>query len=298
MATLQAYLGIARAPFLVLPVTLVLSGAAAGAYDGTFAWTRALLALVGLVALHASVNSLNEVSDMQTGVDLHTTRTPFSGGSGTLPSGALPVATAQWFGYGTAAVGLVVGVYLLGQVGMALLPIMLAGGFMVLVYTTVLARLGVGEIAAGLGLGMLPVLGTALVQDGRIGPAAIAASVPAFCMTFNLLFLNEFPDEAADRAGGRKNLVLLLGRKGAARLYSVVAIAAPISIALAVWLGALPWPTLVAIAPSWLLVKPVGWALTSPNEPVSIPALGANVVWNLGTNTLLGVGLIVAMWMR
>ena len=93
MSTISACLGVARAPFLLLPVTLVALGAAAGASDGAFDVTRTLLALVGLVALHVAVNAFNEVSDFRSGIDLETERTPFSGGSGTLPSGALEVRT-------------------------------------------------------------------------------------------------------------------------------------------------------------------------------------------------------------
>ena len=72
-----------------LSVTLVATGAAAGAYEGGFRWSRTFLALVGLVALHAAVDALNEVSDMRRGIDLNTRRTPFSGGSGTLPTNSL-----------------------------------------------------------------------------------------------------------------------------------------------------------------------------------------------------------------
>ena len=103
---------------------------------------------------------------------------------------------------------------------------MALGAVSVLIYTQVFARTGVGEVFAGLGLGLLPVVGTALVQRGTIGPAAWAAGVPAFLMTFNLLLLNEFPDEKADRAGGRLNLVLLLGRSRAALVYVAAAVAA------------------------------------------------------------------------
>jgi hypothetical protein len=45
------------------------------------------------------------------------------------------------------------------------------------------------------------------------------------------------------------------------------------------------------VAPSLLLVKPLQWAFSDPSSPVPIPALGANVVWNLATNTLLAVAL-------
>jgi hypothetical protein len=31
---------------------------------------------------------------------------------------------------------------------------------------------------------------------------------------------------------------------------------------------------------------------------VPVPALGANVAWNLGTNTLLALGVAVAVWLR
>ena len=94
MSKLAAYAGVARAPFLLLPVTLVAAGAAAAAYDDRASVPATVLALVGLVALHAAVNAFNEASDMRSGIDLRTTRTPFSGGSGTLPSGALSVGGA------------------------------------------------------------------------------------------------------------------------------------------------------------------------------------------------------------
>jgi len=113
-------------------------------------------------------------------------------------------------------------------------------------------------------------------------------------MTFNLLFLNEFPDEAADRKGGRRNLVLLLGRPAAARLYTLAALAVPTWLIVAVALRFLPPLALLAVLPSLFLVKPVQWALTRPHEPVPIPALAANVVWNLATNALLAVALFIA----
>ena len=214
--SLRALAAVARAPFLLLPVTLVAVGAAAGACDGAFSWLRTVVALVGLVGLHAAVNALNEASDFRTGIDLETRRTPFSGGSGTLPAGELSPAAAVALAVVGATIGFAAGVWFMFLVGPPLLPILLLGGIATLVYTEFLARHYVGELFAGLGLGLLPVVGTALVQAGSVGPTAVVVGVPAFFMTFNLLLLNEFPDEVADRVGGRHNLVLLLGRRGAA----------------------------------------------------------------------------------
>jgi 1,4-dihydroxy-2-naphthoate octaprenyltransferase len=291
---IHSYAGIARAPFLLLPFTLVASGAAASAYENGFSAGHTALALLGLVALHVAVNSLNEWSDHRTRIDFETERTPFSGGSGTLPTGGLSSGTALWFGLGWAAVGLAVGVWLLTQIGMVLVPFMVIGAVLVLGYTDLLARIGIGEVAAGLGLGALPVMGTAIVQDGYLGPAGIAAGIPAFLMTFNLLLLNEFPDEVADRKGGRRNLILMLGRKPAALIYTAAGILTPASIVVAVVLRVLPPLALVAVLPSLVLAKPIGWAFGDTSQPVPIPAMGANVVWNLSTNTMLAIALIVA----
>jgi len=294
MPNLRAFAGVARAPFLLLPVTLIAAGAAAAFYEGAFSWSSSLLALVGLVALHMAVNAFNEWSDMRTGIDLATERTPFSGGSGTLPAGGMSLRAALVFGIACSAVGLAIGVYFVGRVGVVMLPILVAGALCVLIYTDVLARLGVGEIAAGLGLGWLPVVGAALVNSGEIGRAAVAAGIPAGFMTFNLLLLNEFPDEAADRSGGRRNLILLFGRRQAAWIWAAAAIATPVSIAVAVALAVLPPLALAACLPSLLLAAPMRWVISDPMQPVPIPAMGANVTWNLVTNTVLAIFLVVA----
>lgn len=289
--SLRALAAVARARFLLLPVTLVAAGAAAGFCDGAFSWSRTLVALVGLVGLHVAVNSLNEASDFRTGIDLETRRTPFSGGSGTLPAGELTPAAAVALAVIGASVGLAAGVWFMFLVGPPLLPFLLLGGVATLLYTEFLARHHVGELFAGLGLGALPVIGTALVQGGTVGPTALLAAIPAFLMTFNLLLLNEFPDEAADRAGGRRNLVLLLGRPAAARLYAAFALAVPAVIVGGALTAVFPLPALAALAPSLLLAAPLRWALRRPEQEVPVAALGANVGWILLTNALLAAAI-------
>jgi 1,4-dihydroxy-2-naphthoate octaprenyltransferase len=126
----------------------------------------------------------------------------------------------------------------------------------------------------------------------------VGAGAPAFFMTFNQLLLNEFPDEEPDRAGGRRNLVLLFGRRGAALIYSIAGVLTPLSIVAAISVGALPIHALAATLPSVLLAKPIAWALRHPQQPVPIPAMGANVAWNLATNAVLALALVVAIAMR
>jgi len=295
MSRFRAYGGVARAPFLLLPVTLVASGSAAAAYGGHFDWLATVLALAGLVALHAAVNTLNEVTDMQTGVDLHTMRTPFSGGSGTLPSGALSVRAARAFGLGCALLGFAIGLWFAFRIGWSFVPVMVIGGIAVMLYSQIFARTGLGELFAGLGLGAVPVWGAAMVQGGTPGAAAFAAAIPAFFMTFNLLLLNEFPDESADRMGGRRNLVLLFGRTAAAHIYAAAALMTPAAIVAAVALRALPLHCLIAALPSLFLIRPLRWAFVDSAQAVPIPALADNVIWNLLTNALLALALAIAI---
>jgi len=172
-------------------------------------------------------------------------------------------------------------------VGWKLVPIVILGAVAVLGYTGLLARAYVGEFFAGLGLGLLPVLGTYLVQTETIDTVGVAAGLPAFFMTFNLLLLNEFPDERADRRGGRRNLVLLLGRRRAAHLYVVAALMVPVCLVAAVTLRVFPPTCLLALLPSLLLVPAFRWSLRTPQEEVPHGALGANVGWILLTNLFL-----------
>ncbi|MEE9132735.1 MAG: prenyltransferase [Gemmatimonadota bacterium] len=292
--SVAAYAAVARAPFLLLPITLVAVGTGAAAHLGMHDWVHAGLALLGMLGLHVAVNALNEASDYRSGIDLNTERTPFSGGSGTLPAGLLTHRKAVLTGLVGGAIGVVVGIYFLTVVGSTVLPILAIGALTVFGYSGFLARGYVGELFAGLGLGALPVVGTTLVQTGGYESLAIAASFPAFFMTFNLLLLNEFPDEKADLAGGRRNLVRLLGRARAARLYVLAGLLVPASLIAGVALGFLPRLSLLAIAPSLLLIGPLRWALGQPREPVPVPALGSNVIWNLSTNTVLAITLALA----
>jgi 1,4-dihydroxy-2-naphthoate octaprenyltransferase len=299
MSKLAAYAGVAKAPFLTLPFALVAAGTAAAAYDDTAGVLPTVLALVGLLALHVAVNAFNEASDMKRGIDLHTVRTPFSGGSGVLPAGDLTVRDAVTVGIAGSLIGLVIGVYILRTLGWWPFSVVMAlGALAVLIYTDVFVRTGFGELFAGLGLGLLPVIGTALVQRNVIGPAAWAVGVPAFFMTFNLLLLNEFPDEQADRDGGRVNLILIFGRRAAACIYTAAVAAVPVSILAAVGLGALPAWAIAAIAPTWFARGAVRWALTQPDEPVPLPAMAGNVIWNHATLLTLAAALGVSAWLR
>ena len=290
---MKAYLGVARANFLLLPVTLVAVGAAAAAYDGAFDRVATVAALLGLVALHAAVNAFNEYSDFRRGIDLETERTPFTGGSGTLPGGE-PARIALGVGIGGTVFGAIVGAYFLYSVGLRLLPVYILGALCVLGYTDFLARIYLGEIFAGLGLGTLPVLGAAMVQGGESG---------ADChRRFDSPVLHDLQPAASQRVSRRGSgsqrwaeespHPLWTSQRG--RIYVLAGWLTKISLLVPVLTGTFPLVCLLALLPSAALIPPTRWALTQPAEPVPVPALGANVIWNLATNVVLALCLALA----
>jgi 1,4-dihydroxy-2-naphthoate octaprenyltransferase len=278
---------------------LIFLGTSVAAAEGSFQLWRAILALVGLTLLHVSVNVLNEYSDFRTGIDFQTAPTPFSGGSGMLTAGKIAPASAYAVGMACLGVGVIIGILFVWVTNLSLVPLLVVGGLAVAFYTNFLARHVLGEVFAGLGLGFLPILGACFVQTGSYSLAAVAAGIPAGILTLNLLLLNEFPDVEADREGGRKNLITAFGEVAAGRIYSCLLAMMYIWIAVASVFGFMPALCLVALGTLAVAWKPMKWAWKGgEDKEQTVPALGANVVTNLATQTLLGIGFIAAAYLR
>ena len=290
-----------RANFLLLSVLLVALGLSIArwqhGYEIISLW-ESLLLLAGVVLAHISVNLFNEHSDNKTGIDYNTERTPFSGGSGMLQAGhTMPreVLAASWI---TLLLALAIGVYFCLTSHWILIFIVLAGGIIVVTYTTHLNRWLIGETAAGLGLGTFVILGvyTAATSTWQTPTAQVIplpvliASLPSGILTGLLLLLNEFPDAEADRKGGRFHLVIFLGYKKAAYLYTAfMAINYLIIISLPVFFNAGYW-MLIALATMPLAAAASVTAIKhGDNIPKLTPALGMNVITVLATNALMAL---------
>lgn len=283
-----------RPQFLLLSVILVIYGSSVAFYHGYFNFSDFLIALIGLVALHIAVNVINDYYDYKSGIDLATQRTPFSGGSGILPSGALKPEEVYRFGILCFIFGLLIGIYFLIVKGILLAPIIIIGAISVYFYTTHLAKLMLGEIFAGLGLGTLPVLGSYFVQTRFYSLQALIASIPPGILTNNLLLLNEFPDYEADKKAGRKNFVIALGKEKAVKLYSALTLLTYAFIAIATILKLMPPTALISFLTFPTALKAIKGAQKYYNDIEKlIPALACNVKVVLGTQLLLALGYVL-----
>ena len=215
-----------RPQFLLLSVVLAFLATCIAWYDGAFHLGYAVLAFLGLLLAHISVNVLNDYFDYRSGIDLETTRTPFSGGSGVLPEALLTPRQVLWLGTGSFLLAIPIGVYFVITLdrGWLLLPLLLIAAVCVLLYTPFILKLRWPEWAPGLGMGTLPVLGAYFVQTGEYTWPLVIASVPSGILVHNLLLLNEFPDVEADRKGNRKTLPITMGTTRSGIVYSAMTV--------------------------------------------------------------------------
>ncbi len=293
--SLKAWLLLPRFQFLPLTVILVSLGTGVAAYDGSFHLGYFILAMFGSILVHITVNVINDYYDYVDGIDLNTQRTPFSGGSGILPSNLLKPSQAFWFATISLLIAMGIGGYFCFARGWWLFPLLLVAGFSAYFYNVYLSRWWVGELFAGLNFGPLLVLGSYFVQTGRYSWEALFASLAPGILTSNLLFLNEFPDREADRKGGRRHLVISLGKKDASYLFVILLATSYLCILVGVLTKMMPMVTLIGLGTVIFGWKAARGALKYHNDMDRlVPILGANVITILGTQALLAIGYVIA----
>ena len=283
-----------RPQFLLLSVVLAFLGTCIAWYDDYFHLGYALLAFLGLLLCHISVNVLNDYFDYRSGIDLEAKRTPFSGGSGILPAALLKPRQVFWFGLVSFLLAVPIGVYFVIVRGWALLPLLLVAAVCTLLYTPFLTRVGWPEWAPGVGLGALPVLGVYFVQTTAYTLPAVVASIPSGILVHNLLLLNEFPDVEADKKAGRKTLPITMGKAKAGIVYSILTIAVYLWIIGWVVVGKMPAFSLIALLTLPFAIKAIRGAGKHEEMSQLVPAMANNVLVVLLTQLFLGIGYILA----
>jgi len=292
----QAIFAIARGPFLLLtPAVLFPAAAVSFQLTGRLPLDLLLLIVVGALAAHVAVNALNEYQDFKSGLDNITHRTPFSGGSGTLPDRPFLLGTALWLFIGAFLLMVLIGVYFSWRVGPGILSLGLLGGLIIVAYTRLINRMPMAcLVSPGVGFGLLMVNGTVYVLTGDFFAAGQSVGWAVFFLVNALLLLNQLPDIEADRAVGRRHFPVLLGVVASVRIYRLLLLGAYGSVVIGVVLGLLPWPALLA-----LTTLPQGLLITRDllgsggDIPAMVPALGKNVLLVLLTPVLLGVGILL-----
>lgn len=290
---MAAALGLIRAPFLLLaPICVALGWASADLVGGSWQPYTLMLVLIGAVSAHAAVNALNEFDDFKSGLDFHTPRTTFSGGSGTLPARPELAPWARRIGLGALLITIVSGLLLIPKAGYGLVPLGALGVCIIYTYTRWINRYPwLCLIAPGLGFGVLFIVGTHLVLRGQIDNIAWQIALIPFLLANNLLLLNQLPDMEADRKVGRVTFPIAYGVKPTLFVHLLCGLLVYGWIIAGWILGWWSPGTLIALMTLPLLVV-ITWGVDA--RPSMIERyLGMNVVVVLVTPLLFVAGMLV-----
>ncbi|MFM8659633.1 MAG: prenyltransferase [Candidatus Nitrosotenuis sp.] len=252
---ISVWFRVIRIKFLLASVIAVSLGLALSYWQTrTLDAASAAITMGGVIALHASVDLLNDYSDYKRGIDAITKRTKFSGGTGVLPEGLLKPSTVYYAGIICLVLGSFAGAYFVIIHGWIIAAIL---GFAILsiyFYSTKIVDSGLGEIFVGI-KGTMIVLGTMFIQTDQILPTNIISGIIAGTLSSFVLFITSFPDHDADKEKGRKTLVIVLGKVRAANLYWVFPGVAYSLIIIGIVSGLLPVYSAMVFATIPLAIK-------------------------------------------
>jgi 1,4-dihydroxy-2-naphthoate octaprenyltransferase len=174
----------------------------------------AILTMAGVLALHASVDLFNDYWDFKRGIDTATKRTKMSGGSGVLPEGILKPRQVYAGGIIFLVIGTIIGVYFVITDGIIIGIILAFAVVSIYFYSTKIVNWGLAEVFVSI-KGTLIVIGTYFIQTSQINESVILGGIVVGVLSSLVLFITSFPDHDADKAKGRKTLVIGIGKKRA-----------------------------------------------------------------------------------
>ena len=211
-----------------------------------------LLIMLGLVLNHLALNMTDDYYDFRHLVDVFAgdNENPYTGGSGTLSSGLIKPDEMRRVFTAFYVIAIAIGLFLGLARGGLVLFLLAFGFFCAFFYTAPPVKFGyrgLGEVTQFLCFGPGIGLGSYYVQAQRISWEAFWGTLPFGIMLFSMITLNEIPDYFEDRKGGKRNLVVRLGREKGAWLFIMSLAAAYAAIGVGIMLGGIPALGLISL---------------------------------------------------
>ncbi len=273
---------------------------AAGAWTGRFDPVYLAATVAAVTLNHAALNMTDDYFDYRHSVDRARSRegNPYSGGSGTLTSGQIRPERMRLAWIALYAITALIGIWLTVERGWPVLAFGLFGLVSSYFYTAPPIRYGyhgLGEVSQLVNFSLTIGLGSFFVQAQTLSWRAALVLLPLGFMMFSMITINEIPDAEEDEAGGKRNLVVIFGRRTGVRLYAAGMLAAYALILVAPWIGAAPWWTYLALLPFPWFLKALAILRRHYLDPVAMsPANMLTIRIHNLTGILLVAALIIA----
>ena len=291
---ISVWLRVIRVRFLLASIIAVSAGLAITWWNtSSITIFDAILTICGVLALHASVDLLNDYWDFKRGIDTTTHRTKMSGGSGVLPEGLLKPAQVYAAGIAFLIIGTAIGIYFVATDGIVIGIILAFAVISIYFYSTKIVDWGLAEVFVAI-KGSMIVMGTYFVQTSQITEQSVLGGIVIGVLSSLVLFITSFPDHDADKAKGRKTLVISLGmQKACSILWIFPAITYGITI-IAVVFEIFPVFCLIILSTVPLIIKS-GQKLKQNYDKLTnlIPVMSSTLYFSRITGALLVVGFLV-----
>ena len=293
---LSVWLRVIRVRFLLASVIAVSVGLAlTWRQNSSIDPLDAILIFAGVMALHASVDLLNDFWDFKRGIDTKTKRTKMSGGTGVLPEGLLKPSSVYRAGITFLIIGSVIGSYFVITHGIIIGIIL---GFAILsiyFYSTKIVDSGLGEFFVAV-KGSLIVIGTFFIQSGEITIESILGGIVVGVLSSLVLFIASFPDHDADKSKGRKSLVIAVGKEKAAKLFWIFPIISYLTIIIGVSTNLFPLISLITLLTIPLMIKS-GLGLSKNFDSIEnlIPFMSSTLMFSRITGALFVVSFLIVL---
>ena len=251
----DVWLRVIRVRFLLASIIAVSVGLAINwRQNSTVDPFDAVLTFAGVMALHASVDLLNDYWDYKRGIDTATKRTKMSGGTGVLPEGLLKPSSVYRAGIGFLLLGSVIGFYFVLTDGIIIAMILSFAILSIYFYSTKIVDSGLAEFFVAV-KGTMIVLGAFFIQSNQITLESILGGIVIGVLSSLVLFIASFPDHDADKSKGRKTLVITVGKKRATYVFWIFPLISYFVILTGIFLGVFPTFSLITILGIPLLIK-------------------------------------------
>ncbi len=293
---LSVWFRVIRVRFLLASVIAVSVGLSLNWWqNSSLELFEAVLTFAGVMALHASVDLLNDFWDFKRGIDTKTTRTKMSGGTGVLPEGLLKPSTVYRTGIGFLILGTVIGSYFVITDGITIAIIL---GFAILsiyFYSTKIVDSGLGEFFVAV-KGSMIVIGAFFIQTGQITIESILAGIIVGALSSLVLFIASFPDHDADKSKGRKTLVIVVGKQKATKLFWLFPLMSYSAIIIGVSMELFPLLSLISLLSIPLMVKS-GFGLKKNFDSVDelFPFMSSTLMFSRLTGVLFIVSFLIPL---
>jgi len=291
---ISAWIRVIRIRFLLASVISVSVGLAITWWaTNDITIVDAILTMCGVLALHASVDLLNDYWDFKRGIDTKTHRTKMSGGSGVLPEGLLKPSQVYAAGIVSLIIGAAIGMYFVATDGIVIGIILAFAVLSIYFYSTKIVNWGLAEVFVGI-KGSMIVIGTYFVQTTDITEQAVLGGIVIGTLSSLILFITSFPDHDADKAKGRKTLVISLGKERACSILWVFPVVTYGITIIAVFFEIFPIFCLLILLTIPLIIRS-GLKLKQNYDKLInlIPVMSSTLYFSRITGVLLIVGFLV-----